>query len=78
MQRDVWSLQERAAELAEHEESLDAWKRQFKEQATKQIGDRERALADWQTKLEAHAADLAERRTTFEVGRLATGRILRS
>ena len=60
-------MQERAAELAEHEESLDAWKRQFKEQAMKQIGDRERALADWQAKLEAHDADLAERRATFEV-----------
>ena len=70
---EEWHLQERAAELAEHEESLDAWKRQFKEQATKQIGDRERALADWQAKLEAHDADLAERRTTFEVGRLADG-----
>ena len=61
-------LQERAAQLAEHEESLDAWKRQFKEQAMQQIGDRRRALADWQARLEAHDADLAERRASFEVG----------
>ena len=42
--------QERAAELAEHEESLEAWKRQFKAQALRQIGDRERTLADWQAR----------------------------
>ena len=60
--------QERAAQLAAHEESLDAWKRQFKEQALKQIGDRRRALADWQAKLETQDADIAEHRAVFEVG----------
>jgi len=59
--------QERAAQLAEHEESLDAWKRQFKEQAMQQIGDRKRALADWQARLEAHDGDVADRRAGFEV-----------
>ena len=33
-----------------------------------QIGDRKRALADWQARLEAHDADLADRRAGFEVG----------
>ena len=33
-----------------------------------QIGDRKRALADWQARLEAQDADVAERRAAFEVG----------
>ena len=68
--------QERAAQLAEHEESLDAWKRQFKEQAMQQIGDRKRALTEWQAKLEGQDADLAQRRAAFEVRRAARCRVV--
>ena len=65
----TWStlLQERAAELAEHEQSLEAWKHQFKSQALLQIGDRERILTEWQVRLNARDADVAGEKAAFEV-----------
>ena len=56
-------------ELAEHEESLEAWKHKFKAQALRQIGDRERTLAEWQAKLDARDGDHADEKAVFEVHR---------
>jgi hypothetical protein len=59
--------QARAKELAEHEESLEAWKQRFKAEALRQISEREAALADWQSKLESKRADLDSLQHSTEV-----------
>lgn len=61
--------QERAAELAAHEESLESWKAQFKAEALRQIGERERLLGEWQGRLERRAEELEDLQRSAEVGR---------
>ncbi len=58
--------QERAKELAAHEEQLEEWKKRFKAEALRQIGERERALADWQAQLDAKRADLEDLKKNME------------
>ncbi len=60
--------QERAAELAAHEESLEAWKSQFKAEAVRQIAERERLLGEWQGRLERRQAELEDLQRSAEVG----------
>ncbi len=61
------SGQERAKELTAHEEQLEEWKKRFKAEALRQIGERERALSDWQAQLEAKRADLEDLKRNMEV-----------
>lgn len=63
----TFQVQERAVELEEHEESLEVWKRQFKAQALRQIGERERTLAEWQAKLDARDTELTAEKSVAEV-----------
>ena len=60
-------VQARAEELAEHEEQLEAWKQKFKAEALRQIGEREKTLADWQAKLDRKKTDLEEMQRSMEV-----------
>lgn len=62
----LWAVQERAKELAAHEEQLEEWKKRFKAEALRQIGERERALADWQAQLDAKRADLEDLKKNME------------
>lgn len=60
-------MQARAEELSEHEEQLEAWKQKFKAEALRQIGEREKSLADWQAKLDRKKVDLEEVQRSMEV-----------
>lgn len=60
-------MQARAEELTEHEEQLEAWKQKFKAEALRQIGEREKTLADWQAKLDRKKTDLEELQRSMEV-----------
>lgn len=60
-------VQARAEELSEHEEQLEAWKQKFKAEALRQIGEREKTLADWQAKLDRKRTDLEEVQRSMEV-----------
>ena len=60
--------QERAKELAAHEEQLEEWKKRFKAEALRQISEREKALADWQAQLEGSRAELEHLKENMEVG----------
>ena len=64
---DVKCVQARAEELSEHEEQLEAWKQKFKAEALRQIGEREKALTDWQAKLDRKKTDLEEVQRSMEV-----------
>ncbi len=59
--------QERAKELTAHEEQLEEWKKRFKAEALRQIGERERALSEWQAQLDAKRADLEDLKRNMEV-----------
>lgn len=61
------NTQARAEELSEHEEQLEAWKQKFKAEALRQIGEREKTLADWQAKLDRKKTDLEELQRSVEV-----------
>lgn len=61
-------VQERAREMAMHEEQLEEWKSRFKAEALRQIGEREKMLADWQQQLDAKRADLDALKKNMEVG----------
>lgn len=61
-------LKARASELAAHEESLEAWKSQFKAEAVRQIAERERLLTEWQARLDRRQADVEEQLRAAEVG----------
>ena len=60
-------MQARAEELTDHEEQLEAWKQKFKAEALRQIGEREKALSDWQGKLDRKNNDLEEVQRSMEV-----------
>ena len=60
-------MQARAEELTDHEEQLEAWKQKFKAEALRQIGEREKALSDWQSKLDRKKNDLEEVQRSMEV-----------
>lgn len=66
-----FSLQERADELAAHEESLETWKAQFKAEAVRQIAERERLLTEWQARLDRRAAEVEDAQRAAEVRGLA-------
>ena len=59
--------QARAEELTDHEEQLEAWKQKFKAEALREIGEREKALSDWQSKLDRKKSDLEEVQRSMEV-----------
>jgi hypothetical protein len=61
-------MQERADELAAKEESLEAWKAQFKAEAVRQIAERECLLTEWQARLDRRQAEVEEGARTAEVG----------
>ncbi len=63
-------MQARAEELADHEEQLEAWKQKFKAEALRQISEREKALSDWQAKLDRKKTDLEELQRSAEVKHL--------
>ena len=52
--------------MAAHEGELAAWKQRFRAAALRQIGERERALAAWQARLEAQRGELAGARADME------------
>ena len=60
-------MQAWAEELTDHDEQLDAWKQKFKAEALRQIGEREKALSDWQSKLDRKKNDLEEVQRSMEV-----------
>lgn len=60
-------VQARAEQLADHEEQLEAWKQKFKAEALRQISEREKALSDWQAKLDRKKTDLEELQRSVEV-----------
>ena len=60
-------MQARAEELTDHEKQLEAWKQKFKAEALRQIGEREKALSDWQSKLDRKKNDLEEVQRSMEV-----------
>ena len=60
--------QERAKELAAHEEQLEEWKKRFKAEALRQINEREKALTEWQGQLESSRAELEHLKENMEVG----------
>ena len=64
------AVQARAEELSDHEEQLEAWKQKFKAEALRQISEREKALSDWQAKLDRKRADLDELQRSVEVRQL--------
>lgn len=59
-------MQARVKEVTAHEDELAAWKQRFKAEALRQIGERERALSEWQAQLEAQGADLTRLRSDTE------------
>ena len=63
----MYGVQARAEELADHEEQLEAWKQKFKAEALRQISEREKALSDWQAKLDRKKTDLEELQRSVEV-----------
>ena len=63
----VDGVQARAEELADHEEQLETWKQKFKAEALRQISEREKALSDWQAKLDRKKTDLEELQRSVEV-----------
>jgi hypothetical protein len=63
----LFFLQERAKELAQHEEQLEDWKKRFKSEALRQIREREAALSDWQAQLDAKRSELEELKNNMEV-----------
>lgn len=65
------AAQERTAEVAQREESLEAWKAQFKAEAVRQIAEREALLTGWQARLERRAAEVEDGARAAEVGRPA-------
>lgn len=67
---EVHAVQARAEELSDHEEQLEAWKQKFKAEALRQISEREKALSDWQAKLDRKRADLEELQRSVEVRHL--------
>lgn len=58
--------QDRAKELAAHKEQLEEWKKRFKAEALRQIGDREKALTEWQAQLEGSRAELEHLKDSME------------
>lgn len=66
----MYGVQARAEELADHEEQLEAWKQKFKAEALRQISEREKALSDWQAKLDRKKTDLEELQRSVEVKHL--------
>ncbi len=66
----MYGVQARAEELADHEEQLEAWKQKFKAEALRQISEREKALSDWQAKLDRKKSDLEELQRSVEVKHL--------
>jgi len=52
--------------VAAHEDELAAWKQRFCAEALRQIGERERALSEWQARLEAQRGELASARADME------------
>ncbi len=66
----MYGVQARAEELADHEEQLEAWKQKFKAEALRQISEREKALSDWQAKLDRKKGDLEELQRSVEVKHL--------
>ncbi len=60
-------MQERAKELAAHEEQLEDWKKRFKAEALRQISEREKALTEWQGQLEGSRAELEHLKENMEV-----------
>lgn len=59
-------MQARVKEVTAHEDELAAWKQRFKAEALRQIGERERALSEWQAQLEAQGAELKRMRSETE------------
>ena len=59
--------QERAEELAAREDSLEAWKAQFKAEAVRQIAERELLLTEWQARLDRRGAEVEEAQRAAEV-----------
>ena len=59
--------QERAKELAAHEEQLEDWKKRFKAEALRQISEREKALTEWQGQLEGSRTELEHLKENMEV-----------
>ena len=68
--------QERARELAAHEEELEEWKKRFKAEALRKIGERERTLADWQVQLEGSRSELEHLKENVEVRMLCQRKTL--
>ena len=66
--------QERARELAAHEEQLEEWKKRFKAEALRKIGEREQTLADWQAQLEGSRSELEHLKENVEVRMLRQSR----
>lgn len=65
---EQWRLaQERAKELAAHEQQLEDWKKRFKAEALRQISEREKALTEWQGQLEGSRAELEHLKENMEV-----------
>lgn len=64
-----WPLpdQARGEELAGHEARLGDWKRRFKAEAARAIGEREAALGEWQAQLRGARAELEEVKAGMEV-----------
>ena len=67
MRRCIALMQERAKELAAHEEQLEEWKKRFKAEALRQISEREKALTEWQGQLEGSRAELEHLKENMEV-----------
>ena len=63
----VLLTQERAKELAAHEEQLEDWKKRFKAEALRQISEREKALTEWQGQLEGSRTELEHLKENMEV-----------
>ncbi len=53
--------------MTDHEEQLEAWKQKFKAEALRQISEREKALSDWQAKLDRKKIDLEDLQRSVEV-----------
>ena len=66
-QDHVFLWQDRARELAAHEEQLEEWKKRFKAEALRKIGEREKTLADWQAQLEGSRSELEHLKESVEV-----------
>ena len=75
-QDNVLLRQERARELAAHEEQLEEWKKRFKAEALRKIGEREKTLADWQAQLEGSRSELEHLKENVEVRMLRQRKML--